>query len=184
MKRTFIAVKTEPGEKLRNAINLLRNGLDRESIKWVDPDIMHLTLAFLGNTEDEIIRMVSHHLKEKCSGTGEISFTIKGLGVFPGINNPRVIWAGIENADTLLNLQKIVTGIITSLNIPAEEREFMPHLTLGRVKFLRNTGKLKQLISEHENIEFQNVRLNKLIYYESILMPAGPLYKPITEINL
>jgi len=184
MKRTFIAVKTEPGEKLRKAITLLRNELNRDSIKWVNTDIMHLTLAFLGNTEDEVIETVSHQLKEKCSGTGEISFTIKGLGVFPGFNNPRVIWAGIENAGTLLSLQKIVAEIIASLNIPAEEREFTPHLTLGRVKFLRNTIKLKQLLSEYENIEFQNVKLNKLIYYESVLMPAGPLYKPITEVAL
>jgi len=73
---------------------------------------------------------------------------------------------------------------MTSLNIPAEEREFKPHLTLGRVKFLRNNEKLKEIISEHENVEFQNVKLNKLIYYESVLMPGGPLYKPITEVIL
>lgn len=184
MRRTFVAVKAEPGEKLRKAIALLRNGLNRDSIKWVDPAIMHLTLAFLGDTEEENIKLMSRNLQEKCSGSGEISFTIKGLGVFPGISNPRVIWAGIENAETLLNLQKIVSGIMTSLNIPAEEREFKPHLTLGRVKFLRNNEKLKEIISEHENVEFQNVKLNKLIYYESVLMPGGPLYKPITEVIL
>jgi len=184
MKRTFIAVKAEPNENLRKAITLLRNGLNRDSVKWVDPAIMHLTLAFLGDTEDEIIELMSSKLKEKCSGSGEISFTIKGLGVFPGINNPRVIWAGIENSGTLLKLQQIVAEIMASLNIPVEEREFKPHLTLGRVKLLRSTEKLKQIISEYESVEFQNVKLNKLMYYESVLMPGGPLYKLITEVTL
>ncbi|MGQ9621292.1 MAG: RNA 2',3'-cyclic phosphodiesterase [Bacteroidales bacterium] len=184
MKRTFVAVKTEPGEKLIKIISLLRAEFIHDSVKWVDPDRMHLTLAFLGDTDEDTIGLISQELEKKCTGSGTVTFTVASLGVFPGIHHPRVIWAGIANGETLVNLYGIVTGLLSSLNIPLEEREVKPHLTLGRIKFIKNTERLKQFISEYENIVFQKVTINELIYYESILQPAGPVYKPITRILL
>jgi 2'-5' RNA ligase len=184
MKRTFIAADVQAGEKLKKIISMLREELSRDSIKWVDAEQMHLTLAFLGDTDDEVMEKVSRGLEERCSGFGSISFDIKGLGVFPDVRRPRVIWAGIEEAAMLLNLQSVIVSLLASLSIPAEEREFKPHLTLGRVKFIRNTERLQGLIYEHQGAEFQKVTIKKVIYYESILQPAGPLYKPLSTINL
>jgi len=184
MKRTFIAVKTKADEKLIEATSLLHLELQKEPIKWVDLNQIHITLAFLGDTDDDTIEKISSMLSEKCQGSGMISFIISGLGVFNDINNPRVIWAGIKNAESLSKLQKLVAGCLIKIGIKPEEREFKPHVTLGRIKYIKDRNKLKQIISKYDNTEFQEVKIKELIYYESILKPEGPLYLPIKQIQL
>ena len=95
MKRIFIAVKTEPGETLLRIHSSLKSVLGAERITWTDPANIHLTLAFLGETEDELIRAVSIMLKQKCTGFVDFSFSLKGTGIFKTYQDPRVIWIGI-----------------------------------------------------------------------------------------
>ncbi|HOU97115.1 MAG TPA: RNA 2',3'-cyclic phosphodiesterase [Bacteroidales bacterium] len=184
MKRTFIAVKTKADKKLIEAASLLHLELKKELIKWVDMNQIHITLAFLGDTDDDIIEKVSSMLSENCENSGMISFTISGLGVFRDINNPRVIWAGIKNYESLSKLQQLVTRCLINIGITPEEREFKPHITLGRIKYIKDRNKLKQIISKYDNIEFQEVKIEELIYYESVLKPEGPIYLPIKQIPL
>lgn len=184
MKRTFIAVKTRPEKKLLEAVNNIRFELRNDSVKWVDTEMMHITLAFLGDTEENMVGKVSSSLNEQCQGTGSVSFNLSGTGVFPDLRRPKVIWAGTEKAESLVKLHSIVTDCLISLGITPEEREFIPHLTLGRIKFISDTARLSEMIKRYEKTEFQKVRINELVYYESILQPSGPVYKPISVISL
>jgi RNA 2',3'-cyclic 3'-phosphodiesterase len=184
MKRTFIAVRIEAGEKLAEVFNILKEDLKSESVRWVDINKMHITLAFLGDTSEETIREVSVMLRDACSGFGKFSFTLTGLGVFRNLNDPRVIWAGIENSGKLADLFRVVKSGVDKTGIEIEEREFKPHLTLGRIKWLKNKKALEEAVLKYKGHKFQDVEVGEVCFYESILQQTGPLYLPIKVFKL
>jgi len=182
MKRTFIAVRVEAGDGLKDAVSSLRSGLRNENIRWVDISNMHVTLAFIGDTDDPVIKQVGLMLKDDFAGFGNIDFRLTGFGVFRNFNDPRVIFTGIENPDRLAGAYEIVKKDLEGLNIKLEGRQFNPHLTIGRIKDLRDKNNLQKLIQKYEGIKLQDVTVSEIVYYESVLLPTGPLYKPISKV--
>jgi 2'-5' RNA ligase len=184
MKRIFIAVKVEAGETLLRMISSLKSGLSSESIKWTNPDNIHITLAFLGDTEEEKIKVISAMLKGKCKGSGKFELIIKGSGVFKNLSDPRVIWTGIEPSEKLMHLNYCIMNGLKVAGISIEDRPFKPHLTLGRIKYLKAGNALKELIEKYRDTEIQIVPVNEVILYESILLQSGPVYKPLGKYKL
>jgi RNA 2',3'-cyclic 3'-phosphodiesterase len=184
MKRIFIALKVEAGETLKNMISSLRKGLSTERIKWTEIGNIHITLVFLGDTENIMIKAISSMLKEKCAGSGRFELIIKGLGVFRDMHDPRIIWTGIEPSGKLSDLNNLIVKGLKGLNIKMENRPYNPHLTLGRIKHLNDKEVLKSLLEQFQNSEMQIIHVDEVILYESILLPTGPLYKPLERVNL
>jgi 2'-5' RNA ligase len=104
MKRIFIAVKIDPGETLLNVISSFKTGLKDEQIKWTESENFHITLAFLGDTEDAKVKAIYNMLRPTCEGFGEFEIMIKGAGVFKNFQDPRIIWTGIETSEKLNKL--------------------------------------------------------------------------------
>lgn len=179
MKRIFIAVKVEPGAELLRMISSVKALLGAENIKWVDPVNIHLTLAFLGDTEEKRIRVLSSMLKDKCSGFGEFDFNLTGTGVFKNFWDPRVIWVGIQSQEKLSSLYDRIANGLKETGFEIEERQFKPHLTLGRVKSVRDTETLRTVLEKYKDVEFQKVEVKEIILFESILLQTGPIYKSL-----
>jgi 2'-5' RNA ligase len=179
MKRTFIAVKIETDKKLKDLVSTLASEMKGDSIRWINTDHMHITLAFLGDTADGTVERVISMLETNCMGFGEVNFKISRLGVFKNIGDPRVIWAGIESDDKFENLFKMIKGGLGSIEIAIEERQFKPHLTLGRVKRLKNRSTLERMIGQFSETIFQEVSVSEVVFYESILKQSGPEYLPL-----
>jgi 2'-5' RNA ligase len=184
MKRTFIAVKIHPDNKLLNAHAKLRNELDNEKIKWVDPQNFHLTLFFLGDTEEEQIARIREELSNIAENFSKTQIKLQGLGVFKNIHKPRVLWAGISEYDDLKEIKLAVDKQMVQLGFNPDAREFKPHLTLARIKWLEQKNKLKSLLANYEGVFFQYADIEEIIYYESILKESGPEYKPIEKFML
>jgi len=184
MKRIFIALKVEAGETLLTMISLLRSRLSGENIRWTNPENIHITISFLGDTVEKLIKDINSMLKKKCEGSGRFELFIKGCGVFRNVNDPRIIWIGIEPSEKLLSLDGIIMKGLMGLGIEIEDRPFKPHLTIGRIKHLNDKETLKALIDKYQNLEIQNIVINEVILYESILLQSGPIYKPLTRFNL
>ena len=184
MIRTFIGVKVDVAEDLKNAVALLKHSFRNENIKWVDFSNLHVTLGFIGSTDEQKVKEVILMLKKKFTGFGNIEFSIKGFGVFKSFKDPRIIFSGIENKDKLVAAFETTKEGLKDLDIKLEERQFNPHLTIGRIKALENKKNLQDLIQGYSVIEFQHVIISEVIYYESVLLPTGPIYKPITKILL
>jgi RNA 2',3'-cyclic 3'-phosphodiesterase len=179
VKRIFIALKIDAGPNLLGILYSFKSLAGGEKITWVDPLNIHLTLAFLGDTEEDRIKIAGLMLKRECSGFGEFTFTLKGAGLFRSFRDPRVIWIGIENPEMLLRLNdKILTGL-RDTGFRIVERPFKPHITLGRIKLLKSPEILKLFLEKYGEAEIQEVNVREVILYESILKPAGPIYKPI-----
>lgn len=177
-------MKVEPGDELLRMISSVKALLGAENIKWVDPVNIHITLAFLGDTEEKRIKTLANMLKESCSGFQGFDFLLAGTGVFKNYRDPRVIWVGIKSQEKLSQLyDKIVKGL-NKAGFGIEERQFRPHLTLGRIKSVKDTENLKKVLEKYRDIEFQKVEVKEVILFESILMQTGPIYKPLAKYQL
>lgn len=179
MKRIFIAVKIDPGPILLNMISDFRNTLKDEKIKWSETGNLHITIAFLGDTEDNKIKEVSQMLSKVCEGSGKFNMLIKGAGVFKNLKDPRVIWTGIEHSGEMNKLYNSINAGLKDIGLSPEERPFSPHLTLGRIKSIKNIDVLKSLVARYMESEIQKQQVNEVILFESILFHTGPVYKPL-----
>ena len=181
MKRIFIAVKTEPESNLLRMISSVRAMLGTEKIKWVDLSGIHITLAFLGDTSEERIKVLDRMLREKCTGFGDFGFVLYGAGIFKSFNDPRVLWVGISQADRLSSLFEIIAEGLGGAGFEPEVRKFRPHLTIGRVKSVSDPARLRSAIEKYKGVEFQTVWVKEVILFESILQKTGPLYIPLAK---
>lgn len=182
-KRTFIAINIQPGLKLTGLVNKLKNDFSGEAVKWVDPDNMHLTLRFLGNTTDNQISQISKELELIVKDFPCFDLRIKGLGLFIKNGNPNVLWAGVELPEIAGTLVEKIEEIAVNTGFEKEQKKFKPHLTLCRIKRFSQNEKLKAMVSgEHETL-FSEETGKEIIFYESILQPNGPVYRPIKSFN-
>ncbi len=185
MKRVFIAVKVISNENTYEKLSSIRSNLHDEKIKWVDLANMHITLKFFGDTQEEKIPIINEaivkNIENKFAG---FSFLVKGLGVFKNIHNPRVLWLGIVNKDDLNALNDIIENSLYKIGFDKSDKKFSPHLTIGRIKYLKNRNKLKELLNVYNEYKFQEVKVDKLIIYESVLQKTGPVYSELYTIKL
>jgi 2'-5' RNA ligase len=184
MKRVFIAIKVETGGLVYQLITSLKSELRTEIIKWTDPENLHITILFLGNTDEEKVDIISTGLKEVCNGFGQFAMVIKGIGIFKSLNQPRVLWAGIEPSGKLELLNINIVTKLRSLGFSIGDYYFKPHLTLGRIKSIVQKNALKMQVDKYCTTEFQNLTVENIILYESILLASGPVYKPIDKFTL
>jgi RNA 2',3'-cyclic 3'-phosphodiesterase len=184
MKRIFIALKIEAQENLLKLISSYQVRLNNDQIKWTDTANIHITLAFLGDTEEKTIKEIISMLEVRCKGSGKFELMLKGSGIFRNLDDPRIIWTGIEPSEKLLKLNYLIMNGLKELGVKMENRPYKPHLTIGRIKRLNDAESLKTLIDKFQNYEIQLVPVNEVILYESILLTAGPVYKPLIKVKL
>lgn len=181
MQRTFIAIKIPLSNSIEKVFTDFTNSLQAEKIKWVDPHQLHVTLKFLGDTDESVIPDIGKKLEKVCSNTQSIILSLKGVGVFKNYRYPRVIWLGIERNEALQDLQQKIEEAMIDFNFEPENREFRPHLTLGRIKWIDNISLLKQSISKYEEEDFGICEINEVLYYKSDLTQQGPIYTTLKQ---
>ncbi len=182
LKRTFIAV--DISEELKSELRAVQNELRKFRLpaSWVNPDGIHMTLKFLGNTDNGIIPEICSSLHSVCSHLRGFSGLCSGLGVFPGVKSPRVIWAGIDfSGSELGNLQSEIEHSMEMHGFRIENKKFFPHLTLGRVKGNGDFSELGDFLKSNTDRKFGKINIVKLILYESILSKSGASYNPIAD---
>ena len=184
MFRTFIAVKIEPHSYLLDLMSLCIERLQDEFVKWVEPENMHLTLKFLGNTSSEQVEKIKEYFENDIKQNSGFSFNLTGLGFFKSGGQPRVIYSGIVDYQELKNLYDQIENNMFQVGFEKDSRKFNPHLTLGRIKSLKNKRLLFDLVEKFRNEKIQMVEVKEVILYQSILKPEGPTYKPLKKVRL
>lgn len=179
MKRTFIAIDIEAGPKLIEDFEMVRYRLRLERINWVPIGNLHLTLYFLGDTEEELLSDIPQVIGNIANKIDYFELTLRSFGVFKNLRDPRVLWFGIDHCDLLYQIKKELDLGLSDFGFIPETRPFSPHLTLGRVKVIRQQNQLVQLITLFKEIVIQNQLVTKLTFYESKLSPDGPIYIPL-----
>lgn len=184
MMRLFIALPL--GQEVERYLNSVIDELKPHggSVKWVAPQNVHLTVRFLGDTEEQRVPKIKQLLDKVASEHPTVATTIDCLGAFPNLRRPRVIWAGIhDNVDSLEKLARQVELGVRKLRFEKETKGFKPHLTLARI---RKPQGLEQLIAHLESfvLEPQVLTLDRLVLFKSTLTPKGPIYDRLHEAML
>lgn len=179
MKRLFVAIKIQAEEPLSEVFHELKQALKHEKIKWVEPHNLHLTLKFFGETSEEKIPDITDVLKKASKEHQAFSFDISKIGIFGSRYNPKIIWAGIEHTDQLIQLDLSIKNELKNIGFFPDRQNFVPHLTLGRIKFLNDKDLFQAIISDFREEYFQSVRVSEILLLESTLSKRGPVYSVI-----
>lgn len=184
MKRTFIAIKIQLEKQKQEILFDIQQQLKDEKIKWVDFWNMHITLFFLGDTEEDTIPDISNEIRAQLERIKPFQLKLNGIGVFRSLRDPKVIWIGIKESGSLKVLKKKIDDVVVPFGFLIDKRDYKPHLTLGRVKLLKNKSNLKKVLDSYENYDFGKMDVEQVIFYESKLTPKGPVYKVMNQFNL
>ena len=150
-------------------------------LKQVKPQNIHLTVRFLGDISPAMVDTIYEEMKQ-------VSFTpftieLRGLGAFPKISYPRVVWAGIrKGANELKDVFEQLEPRLRGLGFKPDTKGFSPHLTIARVRTGRNKAGLAYTIHELEDYEFGTVKAEYLRLKKSDLTPRGPIYSNLREV--
>ncbi len=171
----FIAISLP--EDVRAALGQVTDRLAAQApsrtVRWVKPELMHVTLRFLGDTAVSLIPTITAELDRVCVQQQPFNLVVSGLGCFPNSNRPRVIWAGLQGDLAQANaLAAAVNAFLSPLGWEVEKRPFRPHLTLGRV----NDSRKLQGLDWEMAIEEMVVRVTAVHLIESQLKSSGPVY--------
>ena len=180
----FVAIKIPVRKKLEETIFSLQEKLKDEKIKWVDPDNLHLTLFFLGDTPDPLLPDITSGLSKLAETSMQLKIRCSGLGVFRDFRDPKVIWVGIEPNPVLADLQSGIRSVLTELGFKPDNRPFSPHLTIGRPKWIRDKTTFRESIEAKNVGLFQESVVHEIILFESILTGRGPIYRSVKVCTL
>lgn len=184
MPRAFIAI--DISESVRQKLTEIQNQLKETGgdFKLVEPQNIHVTLRFLGEIPDKKIEEITGAIKKAVAGTKKFNLEVKKIGVFPNLNYVRVIWAGVEKGeDEVIALQKRIEGELQQIGFRAEG-DFVPHLTIARVRSAKNKERLAKFIKENSAIDFGTTPVSAVELKKSVLTPKGPIYSTLARIEL
>lgn len=181
--RCFVAIQVS--EEVRRRIVPLQERLS-PLLAWkpVEFENMHLTLKFLGEVEDSKGEEIMARLRSACSGFGHFELSFKGIGVFPSLGYIRVIWVGVDQGhESLVSLSKAIDSELATLGFP-REKDFVPHLTIGRVKSVTRKRELVSVIEGLKAEEFGKTKVESVELMKSTLTTRGPIYSCLGRVSL
>jgi 2'-5' RNA ligase len=183
MIRCFIAVDLASQEcldRLREAQDeLASTGAD---LKLVERRNLHITLRFLGEIPESQVRKIMEQMKKV--GMSKFEVALEGMGAFPDMRRPNVVWVGITKGARELSelFQKLETEFIR-LGLPPDRRGFSPHLTIARVRTGRNRQQLINFITSNKSRIFGSFIADSMKLERSLLLPKGPEYTVLLEVR-
>lgn len=180
--RLFIAV--EIPESVREKLTSFQGKIGNETamIKWVETENIHLTLKFLGDVDESRVDSIKESLKSVKLEPFECS--VKGFGVFPNEDYIKVMWAGIGPEIPFRKLHEQIDKVLEPFGFEKDSR-FHPHVTIGRVRFVKDKKGLIDAINALKDVEIgHEFKIENFKLKKSTLTPEGPVYEDVAMFNL
>ena len=186
--RLFIALELNNHiwGKLESVITYLKS-CNLPSVRWIPVRNTHLTLKFLGEVSDDKLPEIINMVRETASSFHSLNIAASGIGVFPNIRQPRIIWAGISITEELFRLQKTIETASGKCGFPVETRPYSPHLTLGRFSEhvqTREITRMIQAINRFDSKDLGSVFVETVNLFKSDLRPGGAVYTIVEKAPL
>lgn len=178
--RCFIAIDID--ETIRKGLSNLQDELRKKvdirkgDVKWVRPDVTHLTLKFLGEIKDEQAVEVCNITKDVASRHKRFELDVESVSHFGG-RSARVMWIGTgRGSDNLLQLQEDIEQQLDLAGWPKDARKFSAHLTLCRIRNSKAGITLGQISRQYQDYKLGTMPVHEVSVYQSELTPQGPIY--------
>ncbi len=180
MVRLFIALelsdwqKKEVGEFQEMAKKYL------QGVRWVKSENIHLTLKFLGDTEEKRVSLIRAAIDNACAGFRPFSISYGGAGVFPNERKARVFWVGLnEGLESLGELAGNLEEKMAAVGYEKEKRSFHPHLTIGRLKNPLPVNSVKKYLAAGTGFVTSSLIIDRVVLFESKLTRSGAVYSSL-----
>ncbi|MBI5560213.1 MAG: RNA 2',3'-cyclic phosphodiesterase [Deltaproteobacteria bacterium] len=185
--RTFIAI--ELPDKLKKRLKMLQEELKKNSgnaskISWARPETIHLTLKFIGDIDGGKAQEITEGLKKAAENVKAFNIAVQGVGGFPDLKNPRVLWVGIEEGAELKTLYENIEERMEALGFEREKRGFHPHLTLCRIKNPQDGKRLSEGLKNIKTGGTVNFPAESIVFFKSELGLNGAIHTPLKQIDL
>jgi len=182
MVRLFIAVNLP--DDLRGKLVSVQEKLPKQGLKLVEPENLHMTLKFLGEVREDAVDEIGRAMAEAVAGQIPFEVEVAGLGAFPDLRRPRVVWAGVTRGrQEVVSLQAKLEDALQPLRFQ-RERDFHPHVTLARVKQPAAARAIADLVHETKSTVFGSFVVREVDLMKSTLTPRGPIYERILSAQL
>jgi RNA 2',3'-cyclic 3'-phosphodiesterase len=183
--RAFIAIEI-PGF-VADAVRRSQQALQRDGIRlrWVRPENVHLTLRFLGDISAATIPAIREAMERSVFRRQPVSLRISGIGVFPGLKRPKVMWLGLQGQVHLLDdLHLNLSSLLAEQGIPLEKRPFKGHLTIGRVKERLDSEDLGTALLRPVLFKTDDFVADSICLFKSDLTTGGAVYTPLVRTTI
>ncbi|MDN5358515.1 MAG: 2,3-cyclic 3-phosphodiesterase [Candidatus Diapherotrites archaeon] len=152
-----------------------------KGIKYVERENLHITLKFMGEVPETRIPDIVGTLESVKTGLFRVH--LSGVGAFPSVERPRVVWVGVkEGFNELVSVSKMIDDVLVAHGVPREMKPFHPHVTIGRVK--RFSPEIVRKIREDASLDFGSFTFERFVLYSSTLTPSGPIYKEVESFEV
>ena len=180
--RDFISVDLPKLDTLRALTDeLIRTGAP---LKLVDLHQVHLTLKFLGETEEALVSKIEETMRASVAGVTPFTVRLTGTGAFPNLRRMNVLWVGMVGGEPLVEVARRLDAGVEPLGFPREKRSLSPHVTIGRVKGGGGLDPLRRVVTDHAGDAFGEAYVDRIRLKKSVLTPQGPAYSTVEEVPL
>jgi 2'-5' RNA ligase len=183
--RTFTAIALNDAVR-KNLVSLQRElSAGGAKVKWVEEENLHLTMKFLGDVDMSLIGEIGQVLQDSVAGFEPFTFTVRGAGAFPGTSSARIVWVGATGPiETLAKIYNHLNENLARLGVARENRRYVPHITLGRVKSPSKGRELTELIKKNSEKVFGDVDAGEILLMMSELSSSGPKYSVLSTAQM
>lgn len=181
--RLFAAIEIIPDDNFLMTYDGLRQTLDYNIIKWVKPNNMHVTMRFFGDTQPDDLPIITEALNKAKTNIKPFQLTLENTGIFGSRYDPRVIWFGIKENEELIKLHNNITENLAEIGFFPDRQNFVPHLTIGRIKEIRDKQFFQQIIDRFSTAVLLKQDVSHFSLFSSELKKEGPIHTCIETFN-
>lgn len=181
--RLFIGIPIPVNESFTNLLFDLHKQFGNSEIKWLNTSQLHLTLKFIGEVPVFYLNSIESLVCSSIDNIKPFNLIIKNIGFF-GSPVPKLVWAGIQSDEVLKKCFYNIDNNLQELGIKKEMKEYKPHITLGRIKFMDKKIKVYDIITRYSNEVICKMKVGKVELIKSTLNQSGPEYKILKTFNL
>ncbi len=183
--RSFIAIEIPDVIKKEMTEAQRRLKSSGAEASWPRSEGIHLTLKFLGEVPEIRITEIMEGIRQSVAGIAPFRLEVGGIGTFPGPRNARVAWIGLSgDTETLKRLQAEVEDAMARLGLERDERPFTPHLTIGRIRYIRSRDRWLKTLEEIRDIKLPGFDVTSIRLMKSELKPSGAVYTELGRAEL
>jgi len=180
MKRLFIGIPIESTKSVQQ-VELWKEDacLNRNVLNWTIPGNWHITLFFLGSTEESAIPLLQQLIEESFRDVKAYQTELMGVGVFPNTHNPKVLWLGLEDIQPIISAYSQLGESLQQNGFSFDQKPLKPHLTIARVKRTDHPSAFQFLLDKYQKTVFDRIEIKSVALFESISTSDGPVYRPL-----